>query len=110
MNIRNKIACAALCVCFALTGCGSDKSDTIKIADIMSVTIPNLQLYESGVYYGADKIVDTDLEELTVYVDYVDGTSAEKKAYLVYQTGNHTNYEYVDISETEGKIIITNVK
>ena len=110
MNIRNKIACAALCVCFALTGCEDDKMSTVKMCDIVSVTIPNLQIYESGVYYGADKVVDTDLEELTVHIDYVDGTSAEKKAYLVYQTGNHANYEYVDISETEGKIIITNVK
>lgn len=110
MNIKSKIVCIMLCICFALTGCGDDKMNTVKMCDIMSVNIPNLQLYDSGVYYGADKISDTGLEELTVYIDYVDGTSVEKTAYLVYQQGTCADYEYVDISETEGKIIITNVK
>lgn len=110
MNIKSKIVCIMLCVCFALTGCGTDKNDTHKVADIASINIPNLQIYDSGVYYGADKISDTDLEELTVYIDYVDGTSVEKTAYLVYQLGDYADYEYIDISETEGKIIITDVK
>jgi hypothetical protein len=96
-----------LCICFILTGCGDDKMSTVKMCDITSVTIPNLQIYESGVYYGADKVSDTDLEELSVQVKYGDGTTVEKKAYLVFQTGNKADYEYVDLSDTEGKIIIT---
>ena len=107
MNIKSKIVCIMLCICFALTGCGDDKMNTVKMCDIMSVNIPNLQLYDSGVYYGADLLSDTNLETLNVQVEYIDGTVKDKEAYIVYQTGDTADYEYIDLSDTEGKIVVT---
>lgn len=108
MNIKDKMLLCLVCICFLFTGCG--KPDAMYLADIASVSIPNVQLYDSGVYYGANLLSDTDIETLDVKVEYTDGIVVDKKAYIVYQTGKTANYEYIDLSDTEGKIVVTEVK
>lgn len=105
MSIKGKIILGLLGACILVGGC--NKQDTVLKADIASVNIPNLQLYQSGVYYGADKLSDTDIETLDVKIEYTNGTVVEKQAYIVYQSGQTADYEYVDVSDTEGKIVIT---
>ena len=105
MNIKSKMLLCLLCICFLFIGC--DNQGIESLPDIASVNIPNLQLYDSGVYYGADLLSDTDLETLSVQIEYADGTVKDKEAYIVYQTGDTANYEYIDLSDTEGKVVVT---
>ena len=105
MNIKSKMLLCLLCICFLFTGC--DNQNVESLPDIASVNIPNLQLYDSGVYYGADLLSDTDLETLSVQVEYIDGTVKDKEAYIVYQTGDTADYEYIDLSDTEGIVVVT---
>ena len=105
MNIRSKMLLAILCICFLLVGC--EKQSVIQTTDIVSVSIPNVRLYNSGVYYGTDLLSDTDIENIDVCIEYSDGTIMNKTAYIVYQTGKMANYKYIDLTDTEGKLIVT---